>query len=397
MDVDAEVIISGAGPAGSIAAFHLASSGFRVLILEKEQFPRYKVCGAGLTFKVLAEIPYDITPVIETTIYSFRFSHHFKEVYTRHSDQPVMFCSDRSVLDAFMAGKASLAGATIIMGKRVNSLEDHPDHILVSTATRSYSGRLLIGADGASGITASFSGLRRNIEQGLAWEAELEADPADVDHFKQSVFLDWGSFPGGYGWVFPKKDHFSVGVGGPASLSRQMMPYYQYFIRSTGIRFGATRSLRSWPIPVRSRRSAFHRGKIMVAGDAGGLTDPLTGEGIWFAVISGRLAAEAAIEYLRGQRTDLSHYSAAVNNVLMPEILEANRIRYIFNAAPRKIHLLIMSQDRYWRAFGKILRGERKYADVQTGFGRYAFLWNLIVTISKLIYRWKERQARKQS
>ena len=101
MDPDADVIISGAGPAGTIAAWHLQKSGIRTLIFDKSSFPRYKVCGAGLTHKILSVIPFDISPVIHTTIRSFRFSSGFTDVFTRTSEFPLMYCTMRDELDAF--------------------------------------------------------------------------------------------------------------------------------------------------------------------------------------------------------------------------------------------------------------------------------------------------------
>ncbi len=97
----------------------------------------------------------------------------------------------------------------------------------VFTKGNRFRSRLIIGADGPASIVARSLGLRLNIEQGLAWEAEITTEPEMLKMYSDTVFLDWGTFPGGYGWVFPKNDHFSIGVGGPAGLSKQMMPYYK--------------------------------------------------------------------------------------------------------------------------------------------------------------------------
>lgn len=396
MNFSADVIISGAGPAGSLAAYDLSRAGFRVLVLEKEQFPRYKVCGAGLTHKILGEIPFSIEPVLENTIYHVRFSMGFGEVFTRQGEVPVMYCTHRTMLDQFLLQKAEAAGTRSIMGEKVTGIRQMTGYVEVTTTSSVYTSRVLIGADGASSLVARMSGLRRNIGPGLAWEAELKAPEEDLHRFRETIFLDWGTFPGGYGWVFPKKDHFSAGVGGPAVLSRQMMPYYHKFLLSTGIHFGETLSLKSWPIPVRRKRGDFHAGLVMVAGDAGGLTDPLTGEGIWYAVKSGRLAAESAIAFLNGQRPDLSAYSSSVNATLMEEIRMALRIRDVFNTAPGRIHRLVRDNDRVWRAFGKILRGERFYSDVRGGFGRWSFLWGIICAVSRFLYKYREAGTRRR-
>jgi geranylgeranyl reductase family protein len=398
---DADVIIVGAGPAGSLAAYELASKGAQVLILEKAEFPRYKTCGGGLTHKVLAEIPFDISSIVETTISSIRFSHHFKDVFTRNSQFPLMYCTMRSELDAFLLKKAIAAGAEIQTNQQVVGVKEISGEIIVSAKGSEFRSKLLIGAEGASGIVARSVDLRKHIMPGLAWEAEIRTDPDLLSIFSETVFLDWGTFPGGYGWAFPKKDHFSIGVGGPASLSGMMMPYYQkfltYFLNSlepktvvggktmSEVPFYETISLKSWPIPVRTRKSKFHNGSILITGDSAGLTDPLTGEGIYYAIRSGKLAAEVCHEFLAGNAHSLDDYSEKVNEELMKELLEANKIKHLFNAFPLKIHFYVKESDRVWRAFGKILRGERWYIDVRNGFGRFKYLWNLVCTFFKWI------------
>ena len=420
MTTDADVIIAGAGPAGAIAAYELAIRGVSVLILEKSQFPRYKVCGAGLTYKILREIPFDASPVFETQISNIIFSSGFRDIFTRTSPDPLIYCTMRNKFDAFLLAKAVEAGARVIYGEKVGEVQQQKDYATVVTRSGSFHSQLVIGADGASSSVARSSGLRENMMPGLAWEAEVLVDPAVLKACSQTLFLDWGAFPGGYGWVFPKGDHLSIGVGGPAALSKWMMTYYremlkyleegtwihsfksgllkansEFQIPDSGFNILATTSLKSWPIPVRVKKSRFHHGRVLVAGDAGGLTDPLTGEGIYYAVRSGKLAAAACCEYLEARNPSLNSYTEAVNDELMTELLEANRIKFLFNTAPHKIHRFVCNSDRAWRAFGKVLRGERWYADVRFGFGRWKFLWGLTCYISKWISDYREKRFSK--
>jgi len=422
MTTDADVIVAGAGPAGSIAACMLARQGISVLLLEKAQFPRYKVCGAGLTHKILAEIPFDVSPVFETSIHNIVFSSGFKEVFRRTSAEPMLYCTMRDKFDHFLLRKAVEAGAKVLYDVKVTEVKQEKEVAIVETTTRSFSSRLVIGADGASSIVARSADLRHHIMQGLAWEAEVTADPAIVKAYSQTVFLDWGAFPGGYGWVFPKNDHFSIGVGGPASLAKEMMQYYEGLIaylaeapwlsasgtaasnpasggrnRAYSIRVLETLSMKAWPIPVRVEKSLFHNGRVLVAGDAAGLTDPLTGEGIYYAVRSGRLAAAASLKFLQSAAPSLASYTEAVNDELISELLEAKRIKYLFNTVPLKIHRLVRDNDRVWRAFGKVLRGERWYADVRKGFGKWKMLWGLTCLVSKWVSDYREKRYARRS
>ncbi|MCK9421250.1 MAG: geranylgeranyl reductase family protein [Bacteroidales bacterium] len=402
MKTDADVIIAGAGPAGSLAAYELAIHGVNVLILEKSIFPRYKVCGAGLTHKILHEIPFDVSSVFDTTIHSIQFSCDFKDVFTRNSREPMMYCTMREKLDAFLLDMAKSAGARVQFGEKVKMISQTEKMVEVTTHTGLFHASLVIGADGVSSAVSRSADLRDNISLGLAWEAEVKVDPEMVKKFSKTVFLDWGTFPGGYGWVFPKDDHFSIGVGGPVSLSKYMMPYYQKFLRyldtgyriqdaGSGFQVLETISLKSWPIPICNKKSNFHHGKILVAGDAGGLTDPMTGEGIFYAVRSGKLAAVACFDYLQGKSYSLERYTESINQELMNELLEANRIKNLFNMVPLKIHHLVRDKDHVWRAFGKVLRGERLYSDVRKGFGKWKFLWSITCCLSKWVSDYKEK------
>ncbi|MCX6287485.1 MAG: geranylgeranyl reductase family protein [Bacteroidetes bacterium] len=397
MDRDADVIISGAGPAGTIAAYHLQKSGISTLILEKSSFPRYKVCGAGLTHKILSIMPFDLSPVIHTTIYSFRFSSGCNDVFTRTSGLPLMYCTMRDELDAFLLDKAVGAGARVMTSEKVTELSQDAGGVLVKTINREYRSSFLIGADGASSRVARTFGLNTDIEWGMAWEAEVRSRPEMLDKYKDTVFLDWGTFPGGYAWIFPKKDHFSIGIGGPAQMARRMSEYYKDFVASCGIPVVETISNRSHPLPVRTKKAVFHSGRALVTGDAAGLTDALTGEGIFWALKSGIMAAEVIKERMDGKISDLALYSNRINTEIMPEMMEAKNICALFNAMPLRIHHWVRDNERVWRAFGKVLRGERSFNDVPSAFGKWQPLWKPVCSLASVIQRKKEKKYMKNA
>lgn len=392
MDRDADVIISGAGPAGTIAAWHLQKSGISTLILEKSSFPRYKVCGAGLTHKILSIIPFDLSEVIHTTVHDFRFSSGYTDVYTRTSELPLMYCTMRDELDDFLLAKAGEAGARVRTSEKVTEISQDAGGVSVKTDKGVYRSLFMIGADGASSRVARTFGLNSDIEWGMAWEAEVKSTPEMLQKYACTVFLDWGTFPGGYAWIFPKKDHFSIGIGGPAHMARRMPAYYEKFLSSTGIPVLETISNRSHPLPVRTRKAEFHSGRVLVAGDAAGLTDALTGEGIFWAVTSGIIAAEVIKCSLDRENPDLAMYSERINSEVMPEMLEAKHIGALFNAVPLRIHHWVRDSERVWRAFGKVLRGERSFIDVPLAFGKWKFLWNPLCLLASVIQKRKEKK-----
>jgi len=312
-----------------------------------------------------------------------------------------MYCTMRSKLDQFMLEKATRAGARVLFTQQVIKIKNERDTVCLFTKGTLFRSKLVIGADGPGSIVARSLGLRQHIEQGLAWEAEISTDPDILQKYSDTVFLDWGTFPGGYGWMFPKNDHFSIGVGGPAILSKQMMSYYHKFLDylfhppSSILDPLITHSLKSWPIPVRTQKGDFHSGRALVVGDAAGLTDSLTGEGIYYAIRSGKLAAKACASLLQGQAEALKSYSDQVNEELMTELLEGKKIKHIFNAVPLKIHGFVRENDRAWRAFGKVLRGERSYRDVKLGFGKWKVVWNFVSFLSGYLERIKTYRYRR--
>ena len=195
MQYDADVIVVGAGPAGTMAAYELARRGVDVLILEKALFPRYKVCGGGLTSKIIGEIPFDISPVIEREIVSVRFSFQFSNIFTRTSSDPLIYCTMREELDLFLLKQALSSGARIQHSEHISTLHQEGGGITVQTRTNTFHSRVVIGADGASSVVAQKCGLRKDLKSGIAWEAEMDAEQEELERYGQTVFLDWGTFP----------------------------------------------------------------------------------------------------------------------------------------------------------------------------------------------------------
>jgi flavin-dependent dehydrogenase len=303
----------------------------------------------------------------------------------------------RDELDAFLLEKAVEAGAKVHTTEKVVGMQQEGEELNVKTSKGEYHSLFLIGADGASSLVSRTYGLNRDIEWGIAWEAEVKSTPELISQYKDTVCLDWGTFPGGYAWIFPKKDHFSIGIGGPAHMAGRMPDYYEKFVASTGITIEETISNRSHPLPVRTKKGIFHSGRIVVAGDAAGLTDALTGEGIYWAVKSGIMAAEVIKENFDGKISDLALYSKRINSEIMPEMLEARNIGALFNSVPLRIHHWVRDSERVWKAFGKVLRGERNFTDVQRAFGRWKMLWKPICALAYVIQAYKEKKYMKNA
>ena len=155
---------------------------------------------------------------------------------------------------------------------------------------------VLVGADGANGIVASETGLGAGIVRGVALEANVSYGDLDRDAVEGTAVIELGVVPGGYGWVFPKGDHANVGVGGWGSEGPRLREHLLRLIEKHDIDAAALRDLRGHRLPMRRLGATPARGRVLLVGDAAGLVDPLSGDGIYEAFVSAELAARAILE-----------------------------------------------------------------------------------------------------
>lgn len=205
-----EVVIVGAGPAGSLAAYHLARAGRRVLLLDRERLPRYKPCGGGVTVKSLSELPFPVDEVVERDVCEAEIWFGNDRVIRAHGDQIGRMVM-RSAFDAHLVRQAVGAGAVCREGVRVRSVRPSvAGQVTIDTDEGALDTRCVIGADGANSVVARAVGLDQAIEWGVAIEGEVDPPPG-ADILPRVVF-DFRGVPSGYAYVFPKSGHYSVGV-----------------------------------------------------------------------------------------------------------------------------------------------------------------------------------------
>jgi flavin-dependent dehydrogenase len=169
------------------------------------------------------------------------------------------------------------------------------DRVTVETADGAmYEGRFLIGADGAKSVVARDLRLRRGHAQAAAVEAEVPVAPELLARFGSDMTFIFGEIREGYLWIFPRADHLNVGIG----VFRPKPGELQATLARVMARYGipvARSQLRGHPLPYYTHREPISTARALLVGDAAGLIDPLTGEGIRLAIKSGRLAAQAIL------------------------------------------------------------------------------------------------------
>ena len=291
-----DVLVVGAGPAGSATAIRLARGGAGVLLADKAQFPRDKPCGGGLTGRALRQAPCDITPVVEHVVDRFRLRLRFRAEFERAAGEPLILMTQRRRLDAHLVEQAAAAGADVRDGARLDDIAVTPEAVTATVAGEQIVADILVGADGANGPVAKATGLAGGISHGVALEGNVSWDDIDPDRYRGTAVVELGQPAGGYGWVFPKGDHANLGVGGWGSEGPALRAHLRHLCAAHGVPADVLVDVRGHRLPMRLPSATCPAsGRVLLVGDAAGLVDPLSGDGIYEAFASARLAAEAIL------------------------------------------------------------------------------------------------------
>jgi geranylgeranyl reductase family protein len=325
-----DVLVVGAGPAGSSTAIHLARAGARVLLTDRARFPRDKPCGGGLTGRALKRIPVDPSPVVERDVDRFELRLRYGSSFSRRHDEPLIRMTQRRRLDAFLVEHAAAAGAVVRDGVRVEELDAGEAGITARVAGAAVRADVLVGADGANGAVARTTGIGDRIVRGVALEGNVPLEALGRD-LERTAVIELAVLPGGYGWVFPKGDHANLGVGGWGSEGPRLRDHLARLAGMHGLAFESLTNLRGHRLPMRKLGTPAGRGRVLLVGDAAGLVDPLSGDGMYEAFVSARLAADAIVA------GDLDGYTAALAGALDRHAAASWAAKRAFDRYPRTV------------------------------------------------------------
>ncbi|MCP9926434.1 geranylgeranyl reductase family protein [Cyanobium sp. CH-040] len=394
---DYDLVVVGAGPAGAVAAATAARGGLRVALLEKRRLPRHKPCGGGMPVPVQREL-LGLVPeaVIDTRVRCMRHSWCFREAVEAPIDPPgtpaarsrALWMVQRPRFDQALVQRAVAAGATLLESHAFKALQPTAAGVELrvdrgmaadrGAAPATLRARHVIGADGAAGGVAASVGLRSSPRVALAIELEVPHrwDPADPLLRPDRLHLDYGVLRRGYAWVFPKADHLNIGAGvfharhrdvrrdpGARQRIRAAIEAYAAALGVDPSRLAGLRA-HAHPLPFWDGPEPLHSpdGRVLLVGDAAGLINPLFGDGLFHAIRSGRLAAEALLA------GDPCSHTARVHDELASDFEAARRLARIFYGLPGLTYRYGISRPASTAVAVRLLGGEIPFR----GLGRRA-------------------------
>jgi geranylgeranyl reductase family protein len=342
-------VVVGAGPAGSTAAFSLARAGARVLLLDRARFPRDKPCGGGLTYRALRQLPFSVAPVVEEEVDVFELGLGYRRRFVRRTAEPLVVMTQRRRLDAFLVEQAQEAGAEFRDGVKVELSPLRVDGEPLEAST-------VIGADGVNGVTARKLGLGDH-EHEVALEANVSYDSVPLGRYARRAVVEFGIVPGGYGWVFPKGEHVNVGVGGWQAEGPRLRAHLARLCREHRIPVDALTDIRGYRLPLRRPGAVPASGRTALVGDAAGLVDPVSGDGIYEAVLSAKLATAAALDIVAGRASDFHRYAGELQKTLALSTAASWRAKLALERFPR-LSFALLQAPQAWRALEQLMRAD---------------------------------------
>jgi len=321
-----DVAVVGLGPAGVSALKVLEDSGLKILAVESApSFPRRKPCAGGLTPKAYAflkELFPGIDSVVRRKIDRFILYNGDTRAFLP-SDAVLTYLTQREELDEFLFNSLNHSQFDLHFGETALTVDRDIDGVILNTTKGSYRVRVLLVASGVNSRIARQLGVKREI--GFTYESYLESR-------QEELIIDFTGFKWGYYWAFPKGDVVTTGLGEFKSkkVTASFRELLSHFNRKHGLTGKETWSS-GFPIPAGKARNDVYRPYVLFLGDAGGLVDPLTGEGIYYAVKSGTVAAGVVKQFFKtGEESRLSSYESAINSLFGDEFKWARRVGRLF-------------------------------------------------------------------
>ncbi len=360
-----DVIIVGGGPSGASAGRRAGLLGLNTLLLEKEDFPRYKPCGGGLSEHAISYLDFELPEeVIEWEITGAKV--FFKEqMIEAHKDCRLSALVSRDVFDYLLLEKAKETGIKVHTREKVLSCRETADCVEVETKENTYRAKFVIIAEGAHGLLKTCVRLADTKEEyGICMVAEVPAEEKEIEErLGKAVELHFGVAGGGYGWVFPHKTYFSVGIGGNVKELPHTKVVLLEFLKENG--FTGEYKLRGHKIPWGGIKRKVVGSRIVLCGDSAGFVDSFSGEGLAYAIRSGQLAAEAisGICLECGKSKDLKKYESLCQAEFGTHLKYSLMFSKVMHRFPERTFRTFTSSEKMVNKYLEVVNLSMNYKD----------------------------------
>jgi geranylgeranyl reductase family protein len=343
-----------------------------VLLLDRARFPRDKPCGGGVTVRAARLVPFSLDPVVEDVVDCVELRLAYRRSFEHRSAQPLVLMTQRRRLDSLLAERAAAAGADFRDGVRATAVTADEAGVEVQAAGRRFRAAALVGADGVNGITARCLGLCARPRYGVALEGNVAYGGVDPARYRGRLVFELGNVRGGYGWVFAKGDHANFGVGGWQPEAPRLREHLERLCAEHGVPAVRLADVRGYRLPVAEPSARLARGRALVVGDAAGLVDPLSGDGIYEALLSASFAAAAVGDLLGGRSTGLEGYEARVKGALARSLANSWAAKHALDRFPRLL-FAVARLEAVQRTLERLARDDPHPAAARR-FGRPALI-----------------------
>jgi len=396
---DADVIVAGGGPAGAVAAARLAEAGFATIVVDRALFPRHKPCGGGVSIRALRRFPWLAAAVRDIDVHRIQQVHlegPLGAALDITDREPLVLLIRRIEFDRALLARAEAAGARFVGGFEITQAEQDGRCVTIQARDgRRLRARMAVAADGVHSVLARRLGVNaRWPRTQLAIDMMEETPVATLRATAPDVLWVAYGHDGldGYAYVFPKVRHVNVGVGcvlAHFDAHVDARPYdLQRALVASLVARGALEG-RSDPstftpflIPIGGPLPRAAHGRVLFTGDAGGFVHPITAEGIYYAMVTGDLAARALVEIgAAAPARAAARYESLWQGEIGAELWDAVRVqRYLFSSRQRIARAVTAAaESRVARLMLDYFKGHVPYRAL-----RRRMIWTFPMTIVRL-------------